>query len=274
MKTMKHIGFWVLAVGLPLSLCAGQQCTGNCNEHSWTGTLKGFNAQQGTVTAEHWGLSRSFRLGKDCSVRTLDKKASRLDELMPGEKLRIRYQKSDGVMVANQITEKALRTDGTVKSIDPKARMLVLEQPALYRPFRSAPSYRLAQNCKVQLYNGHSGTMGDVKPGDHIALTYEVPRGSSVVYRLNDQSASVVGTLDTLNLPQKTLKAKGSLGQTKFAVGDPCEIILPGDKKGHLNDLQPGQQYRFTYQVVNGVNILARVAPAQMAPPAETASAN
>ena len=61
--------------------------------------------------------------------------------------------------------------------------------------------------------------------------------------------------------------------QKQFDIADHCRIILNGEKVGKLKELALGQEYRFTYEPVNGVNVLERVTSVQEAKPAETAAA-
>jgi hypothetical protein len=83
----------------------------------------------------------------------------------------------------------------------------------------------------------------------------------------------VVGTVDAVDMPARTLKAKDTLGEQKFTLGDNCRIISSGEKAGYFKDLKLGQKYRFTYENLNGVNILNRISPVEEANRAETASA-
>ena len=78
--------------------------------------------------------------------------------------------------------------------------------------------------------------------------------------------------IEAIDLPERTVKAKEILGEKKFDVGDDCQVILGNGKTGHLKDLVLGHRYQFTYEDVNGVNVLSRIVPAQEAKPPETAS--
>jgi hypothetical protein len=78
--------------------------------------------------------------------------------------------------------------------------------------------------------------------------------------------------LDAVDLSARSVKAKLMTGEKTFDLADKCRIIASNQQSQHLKDLVLGQQYRFTYRQVNGVNVLDQIAPAQEAKPAETAS--
>jgi hypothetical protein len=147
-----------------------------------------------------------------------------------------------------------------------------MEEAPLYKPFRAPEKFRLARNCELTLANGGGGTLADVQPGDRIMVIYELPGGSPVAYRIQEQSSTFVGVLDAIDLPARTVKAKQMATEKTFELGDKCRIIASNQQSEPLKDLALGQHYRFTYRDVNGINVLDQIAPAQNAKPAETAS--
>lgn len=48
----------------------------------------------------------------------------------------------------------------------------------------------------------------------------------------------------------------------KFNVGDDCAVVINGKPGGKLTDLRPGESLMFSYDNVNGVNVVNRIAPA------------
>ena len=81
-----------------------------------------------------------------------------------------------------------------------------------------------------------------------------------------------MGTIDAIDLSARTVEAKDMSGEKKFELADQCQILVPGQKRGHLKEVALGQKYEFTYEDVNGINVLDRIAPARPAMSAETAS--
>ena len=107
-----------------------------------------------------------------------------------GEKVRIRYQKVDGVLVANRIAEKALRCEGTVRSVDKHAGTVTIEEGPLYKAFHGPGTFQLAKDCKITLCNGHEGALADLQPGDRVSRVYELPNGSRVADRIRERTTT------------------------------------------------------------------------------------
>ena len=59
------------------------------------------------------------------------------------------------------------------------------------------------------------------------------------------------------------MKAKASFNTKKFNVGDDCAVVINGKPDGKLTDLRPGESLMFSYDEVNGVNVVNRIAPAE-----------
>ncbi len=273
MNTIRTLGILVLTVALPQGLEAAQQPAGTNHEKCWRGTVSAIDTRDNTIAVKRAWLTKKFNVGEHCAITAIGKKEAALTDLRPGERVRIRYQNAEGVLVADRIAERALHYRGTVSAIDQQNGTVTMEQAPLYRPFRAPERFHTAKDCEVTLWNGHAGTLAELHPGDRISVTYERPDGSPTAYRIEEKSRTLVGAVDAIDLSARTVKARQTLGETKFNLGDDCRIVVNGEKAGQLKDLALGRSYQFTYEQVNGVNVLERIAPAQAGKPAETASA-
>jgi Cu/Ag efflux protein CusF len=266
MRAITKYGFAILLAAVPLGMQAGQPNHGRSHELTWKGKVTTVNPQGKTITAEHWLSKKTFNLGKNCAVATINKKEAALKDLRPGDQVRIRYRDVEGVLVADRIAEKPLHYTGKIHAIDHNAGTVTMTEPALYKPFHSPEKFRLATGCKVVLANGERGDLAALQPGDRIRVIYEKAGGSPVAYRIRDDSSTFVGKLNAMDLSARTLRAR----EQNFEVADNCRIIVKGEQKGHLADLALGKEYRFTYESVNGVNVVDRIAPAQPTKPSQT----
>jgi Cu/Ag efflux protein CusF len=257
---------------LPVGLKADQAQAERNHEKTWTGTLTAVNAQNKTLTGKEWLVTKTFNLGGNCPIATLDKQQAALSDLRPGEKVKVYYEDVEGVLVARRIAECPLHYDGIVHSVEPKTGTVMMEEAPLYQPFRAPHTFRIASDCKLLMRNGQNGTLADVQPGDRISVLYELPGGSPIAYRIRDRSLAVIGTVEAIDFTTRRVQAREAAGEKPFAVANHCRIILSGEKTGTLKDLATGHRYKFTYEEVNGVNVLDRIAPVQGAKPAETAS--
>ena len=85
-------------------------------------------------------------------------------------------------------------------------------------------------------------------------------------------SATFNGSLTAIDLNDRTVKAKHAFGTKKFNLADNCAIIVNGKSDGKLRDLKPGDDLAFSYDVVNGVNVVTRIATVDTPVEAVTAS--
>ncbi len=274
MQTIRRLALAsvVLVAAFPLTVQAVSPSAGEKCGKTWRGTMTALDTRDNSITVKHAWRTRTFHLGEHCVIAAVDKKEATLGDLSPGEKVMIYYQNAEGVLVASRIQERALRYNGTVQAVDQKAGTVTMAEPALYRPLHAPKKFRIASDCKVTLWDGREGRVTEVQPGDRISVIYELPGGSPVAYRIRDASSTLVGTVEAIDLSDRTVKAKQLLGEKKFELGNDCQIVRPDKKAGQLKDLMLGQKYQFTYEDVNGVKVVNRIAPAQEAKPAETAS--
>jgi len=274
MKTITRFGFLALLLSLPPGGMAAPQAAVSSNEESCAGTLTAIHTQDHTITVRRMLMDKTFHLGQHCAVSALDKKDAVVSDLRPGEKVEIRYQNVEGILVADQIAEKALRYDGAVQAVDQKAGTVTMQEAPLYVPFHAPQMFRLAAGCEIVLPDRHDGTLAALQPGDRISVIYELPGGAPVAYRIRDRSLTLVGVVAAVDPSNHTLKAREKSSEIKFELADDCQIILNGEKPGHLKDLVLGQPCKFTYENVNGVEVLDRIVPANAAKPTQTASAS
>jgi Cu/Ag efflux protein CusF len=133
---------------------------------------------------------------------------------------------------------------------------LTLDQAVMDKKFQ------LPTDCEVTLRGDRSGTIADIQPGNRVLITYEVPNGKATARQIAQTSQTFTGDLTAIDLDQKTITAKAMFATKKFNVGDDCAVVINGKTNGKLTDLRPGESLRFSYDIVNGVNVVNRIAPA------------
>ena len=112
------------------------------------------------------------------------------------------------------------------------------------------------------------GRIAALVPGHHITVLYEIPNETPTVRQIAQTSASFEGSLTAIDLTERTLKAKAVFGSKKFNLANNCTFVLQGRPEGQLSDLKPGDRLAFSYDEVNGVNVVNRIASMEM--PSET----
>ncbi len=257
------IGTAVLAAALTtaaFSASADQAATAAKPEKSYTGTVVSVSPQEHRMSVREWALSKkTFNLGENCTydmLFTTPGNNGTANDLRPGEKVTVNYQTSHGVLIADRIEQQPMRFEGKVGTIDPTKQTLTLHRPGLDKELQ------IAGACIVKLHNDKPGTLADIRPGDHVTVTYETPHGTPTAREIAQTSMEYTGSLTAIDLGEKTVKAKAMFDTKKFNVADNCAIVVNGKTDGKLSDLKPNEQLVFTYDEINGVNVVNRISPA------------
>jgi len=248
----------VLTTTAVIRASADQPATAVRPEKSYTGTVESVDLQEHTLNAKSFVFDRKFNLGAVCTYTLLDNSSGTDGDLRPGEKVAINYRDMDGVLVADSIVQQPMRYEGMVQAIDPAAHTLTLHVHGIDKKFK------IANDCGVVLRDEKSGTFADIQTGNHITVTYETPEGGPVARQIAQTSIEFTGTLTAIDLEEKTLKARALFASMKFNVADNCAIVINGKSDGQLSDLKPNDKLVFSYDEVNGVNVVSRIAPAEV----------
>jgi hypothetical protein len=174
--------------------------------------------------------------------------------LRPGEKVTVSYQDSHGVRIADRVEQVAMRCEGMVTAIDTNTHILTVRQEGMDRQIQ------IANSCVVMLRDNKPGGLTDIKPGDQVTVTYEMPYGEKLAREISQTSIAFTGRLTAIDLDQKTVKARGTFDTMKFNLGDNCAIVINGRTDAKLSDLRPNDRLVLNYESINGVNVANRIA--------------
>ncbi len=236
---------------------ADQPATANKNEKTYTGTVMSVDRDEHQLKVKGIFLSKEFNLGDNCAYAFVDRKADKVNGLRPGQKVKVSYESARGVLVADRVEQIPLRYAGMVKAIDPEKRTLTVHHRTMNRKFE------IAGDCRVLLRDERTGTLADVKPGHWVTVIYESPDKTATARRIEQTSATFTGDVTAIDLTDRTIKAKHLFGAKKFNLADDCAIVLNGKTDGQMSDLKPGDELVLSYEEVNGVNVVNRIARAE-----------
>ena len=226
-------------------------------DKTYTGTIVSVDPKEHMLEVKSFPFSdKKFNLGDTCAYTIVGQDTGTVGDLRPGQKVTVGYQDAHGVLVADQVTQKPMRDEGMVKAIDPATQTLTLHLGVMDKKFQ------LPADCEVTLRGDKAGTVADIQPGNHVLITYEVPEGKATARQIAQTSETFTGDLTAIDLDQKTMKAKAMFTTKKFNVGDDCAVVINGKPDGKLTDLRPGESLMFSYDNINGVNVVNRIAPA------------
>lgn len=260
LRTWTAIGLTVLITGAGFRALADQPATADSSDKTYTGTVTAVDPKERVLTVKGLLWSKQFNLGQDCKYVLLDKGLAAPGDLRAGQRVRVSYEKAHGVLVANRVTQHPMRYEGTVKTIDPQKRIMTVHQRALDKDFQ------LAEGCRVMLRNSRFGTLDDIQVGHRVTVLYEVPDKVATARQIAQTSATFEGAVTAIDTNERTLKAKSVFGTKKFNLADDCKIMLSGKTDGQIRDLKPGDRLMFSYDDVNGVNIVTRITVPEPAP--------
>jgi Cu/Ag efflux protein CusF len=255
----------VLTATAVVTASADPAATAARPEKNYTGTVVSVDPKEHTLDVKGLVLSRKFNLGDTCTYVLLDNNSSTVNDLRPGEKVVVSYQDASGVLVADRIGQEPIRYEGMVTAIDSENHTLTVH-------FRGTDkTFQIADDCGVVLRNDKSGTLADIQVGNHVKVTFETPHDALTARQIAQTSVAFTGTLTAIDLGDRTVKAKTLFETKKFNLADNCAIVLNGKADGQLSDLKPNDKLIFSYDEVNGINVVNRIANAKTAPEAVTA---
>ncbi len=264
MQMARTAGLAVLISACALCAYAGDKMA--ANDKTSSGTITALDAREKVLKIQGFVFSKTFVLGDNCTLALDDKTAASLGDFRPGQKVTVTYQDADGVLVADRITLDRLFFKGEVSVIDPNSRTLSVRYHGELR------SFAIADNCGVTLNEKGNGTLDDVTPGSRVTVTYETPNGHWTAREIELPSLRFTGTLGAINPADRTVSiSKPLLGDKQFHIADGCAVVINNKVTTRLQDLHPGENCELSYDVVNGVNIVNRIAPVMAREKTETA---
>lgn len=226
-------------------------------DKSYTGTVTAIDPKEHVMSVKGWTMmNKSFNLGEGCAYTMLDRNNASASDLRPGAKVEVSYRDVHGVLIASRVDQQPMQSEGMVTAIDNTKHQLTLHRTGLDKELQ------IADDCKVTLRNGRNGTFADIRVGNHVTVTYETPGNTPTARRIAQTSVDFTGSLTAIDLNEKTVKAKTMFAAKKFNVADNCAIVVNGKPNGHLDDLKPNDKLTFSYDEINGVNVVNRIAPA------------
>lgn len=267
LKSWTAVCLSVLTATVGFRAFAEQTETAIKPDKTYTGTVTTVELQNRVLTVKGLLFSKQFNLGDTCRYTMPGRLTASADDLRVGQKVTVSYQDTGGVLVASRIAQQPMQYAGMVRAVDPEKRTLTLHTRGLNRVFD------LGDNCLVVVRNNQSGGLSELKPGSRVRVTYELPagKGNRVARQIVWTGATFEGELTAIDLTDRTLKARAVFNSRKFNLARDCAISLPDRTHGRLRDLKLGDKLALSYEDVNGVSVVNRIAIAEARPTTITA---
>jgi hypothetical protein len=236
-------------------------------DKAFSGKILTVASEDRVVKAKWFLFPKSFHLGERCKILRGDRTEANIKELRPGQRVRVIYQDVGGVLVASRLRQVPMTAVGRLEQVDPEQHTLTL------RKTRAVTVFTIADDCKVTLAGGKEGRLDTLKPGSRILVQYESPADGMVACRIEQRGEIFTGNLTAVDGQTRTVKAKHLLNDKSFVLANNCRILVEGKTDAPLSDLRLGKRLTFTFEEVDGVNVVSSIAGPEAATDTETDSA-
>ena len=230
-------------------------CNAADNQKTFKGNVTAVDVPEKTVSVKGFFFTRTFNMANDSRVSLQDKPEASLAELRPGQRVDIRYENDNGVLIAKNIVQREFSYTGHITAIDPAARTLTLREGVTSRNLAIAP------DCAVVMKDNKSAGLNSLQPGDAVRVIYTPMNGTRTATRIEQNSATFVGTVAAIDSTTRSVKIKDSHAERKFNLADNCPIVINGKMNGDLSDLRIGDRVSLSYDNEDGVLVANRLSP-------------
>lgn len=205
------------------------------------------------LTAKYFWGTRRFSLADNCAIALEDKATASLQDLHVGQKIAVRYENANGVLIARAIQQRDMVYHGTVDEIAPDGKSIEIKHGVMVR------SFALPENCTVLGKDTKPASLKDLKVGEIVDVTFEERDSNYVARRIEQKFPSFTGTIRALDDTTRTVKARSFGSDKVFRLADGCRIVTANNPKASLRDLRLGERVEFNYEDVDGVLIANRI---------------
>lgn len=221
------------------------------DQREYIGTLKAVDAEDHTVKVEKVLWNKTFNIADTCTFAIGLDKAASLEKLQPNMEVVVRYQETDGVLIASHIAQRWHAYTGEVKAVASGSKEVTLEKMGMARKFK------LSEDARLLVHNKEI-TLKELKPGQRVTINYTKLDDQLWALKVVDPTDTMTGSLEAIDVASNTVKVKYLMTSRKFNLGDGCKVMV-NDAEGKLKDLRIGQKVTIDYEEVRGVFVAARI---------------
>jgi len=149
---------------------------------------------------------------------------------------------------------------GQVVSVDSRDRMLEVKSWMF-----SNKEFNLGANCAYELLGVNNGTVGDIRPGQKITVSYVDSHGVRIADRIDQSPMQYEGMVTAIDPNKHTLTLHRNGMDQPVLIADGCNVTLRDNKMGVLADVQPGDHVTVTYETPNGTPTARQISQTSIA---------
>src|ERR1041385_9266354 len=147
--------------------------------------------------------------------------------------------------VANQEKKNEKTYTGTVVSVDPKERVLVV------KGWLRKKNFNLGEDCAFTLVDKNATGAADVRAGQRVTVGYQNADGVLIANRVEQQPLRYEGTVKAIDPQAHTLTLHLRAVNKEFRIADDCQVLLRNNRAGTFADVQPGHHVTVLYEIPN-----------------------
>lgn len=124
------------------------------------------------------------------------------------------------------------------------------------RPLFPAKQFAYCDKCEitmlyVMLKDG-AGTMGDLRPGEKVIVSYQDSHGVHIADRVEQQRMQFSGTVKEINPGKHQLTLHRRFSDKRMNIAPDCITVLGADTTGTLADIHSGDHVVVIYETPGG----------------------
>lgn len=143
---------------------------------------------------------------------------------------------------------------GTVASVDPRERTLKVNGFVFNKKFN------LGDACTYTLLDNNNGSIGDLRPGEKVNVTYQDADGVLVADRVAQEPMRYEGIVQAIDPNAHTLTLRDHGMDKTFQIANDCMVALRNNVSGALADIQIGDHVTVTYEKPQGTLTARQIA--------------
>jgi hypothetical protein len=227
----------------------------HCLDKSFTGILMLADTEDQTLKVMRWNMfNHDFKVDAACAFAVPSGTNNSFQALRIGQKVTVWYRNEHGTNIADRVEQIPIAFEGRVIVIDPIAHLLLVRNTGLDKPFTILPG------CPVTSLDHHPVTLGDIHVNDHVTVTYEIPNQIPTARQIAHTSIQFAGNVTMVDVTNHMVKATATFESHKFQVSTNCMFAITGQPGAHLDDLEANEKLIFSYDEVNGSDVVNRIA--------------
>ena len=168
---------------------------------TYTGTVSAFSPAEHSLTLQHNGAVRVFKLADNCSVTLNGDARGVLDNVQVGNRVTVTYETPNGQWTARRIEQPSLQFTGSLDAIHLADRTV-----SAGKKLTGEKEFHFASDCAFVNNGTLNGRMQDLRLGQNYELSYTTVNGVNIVTRIApamtpDQTAGPTKQSASMNPP-------------------------------------------------------------------------